>query len=190
MMNLLQNKNWTDLSIITVTMSKWTLDHNVILLFYFFDWVYFARLIFSGNKKELSQKKKTNYFVCVFYSKKIVPNKNASLLRPRPFVLHPYSVGLRSTFVGGVLFYVQGLWVRSKQRPPAEIRSLRGGMRMKHKQNADAKGTIFLLYSCSFVFVFVFLPVSVSVYVSVNLKLGLLLKIRCYLSLKYRLPKR
>ena len=186
MMNLLQNKNWTDLSIITFTRSKWTLDHNVILFFYFFDWVYFARLIFSGNKKELSQKKKTNYFVCVFYSKIIVPNKNASLLRPRPFALHPYSVGLRSTFVGGVLFYVQCLWVCSKQRPPAEIRSLRGGMRMKHKQNADAKGTIFLLYCCSFVFV----PVRVSVNVSVNLKLGLLLKIRCYLSLKYRLPKR
>ena len=115
--------------------------------FCFFDWVYFARLIFSGNKKELSQKKKTNYFVCVFYSKKIVPNKNASLLRPRPFALHPYSVGLRSTFVGGVLFYVHCLWVRSNQRPPADIGSLRSGMRIKHKQNADAKGTRYFYFT-------------------------------------------
>ncbi len=50
MVNSLQNKNRTDLTIITVKTSKGSLDQFVI----------FARLIFSGNKKELSQKKIKN----------------------------------------------------------------------------------------------------------------------------------
>ncbi len=54
--NLLQNKNQTDLPIITVKTLKRILD-QFHFVFYFFDQVYFGWLIFSENKKELSQKK-------------------------------------------------------------------------------------------------------------------------------------
>ena len=67
MVKSLENKNRTDRPKITVETLKETVDQCDFGNYFFYS-IYFAQLFFSGNKKELSQKKIRKIILYAFFN--------------------------------------------------------------------------------------------------------------------------